>query len=283
MACPGQVVGLMDKLRGALRAAKLGWYVFPCDPVRKLPRWKWSTQRTRDPKVIKAWWHKFPDDNVAVVTKPSDLVVIDLDERGEPLSVLGRPYYSGLTAFLDLKHSILGDVPLGTTMMVRTPKGGLHLYYKAPEHIVIPNRPIMGAGGLMDVRASGGKHGGYVLIPPSTDKRRNEYRWLSKPHIMPAPLPDWLVTLLGEEPRVKTKKARFSQPTKADWIRLADTVRESPGGQRNSTLHWAACVIHEEGGSEQDAIDILMPSFLLTGDHHTEREALATIASAFSD
>jgi hypothetical protein len=55
--------------------------------------------------------------------------------------------------------------------MVRTASGGLHLYFKHPNHHV--RTGIRVAPGL-DVKASGG----YVVAPPSVGANGKPYEWI---------------------------------------------------------------------------------------------------------
>ncbi len=76
------------------------------------------------------------------------------------------------------------------TAMVRTPSGGLHLYFKHPEQHV--RTGIRVAPGL-DVKAAGG----YVVAPPSVGPNGKPYEWLVSPEDAGlADPPAWLMALL---------------------------------------------------------------------------------------
>ena len=101
------------------------------------------------------------------------------------------------------------------TPMVRTASGGLHLYFKHPNHYV--RTGIRVAPGL-DVKASGG----YVVAPPSVGANGKTYEWIvSTDDAELADPPDWLMGLLERE--------RPKDP--------AGPVGASiPAGQRNNDL-----------------------------------------------
>lgn len=264
----------------ALWAVHRGWYVFPCHRTDKTPRWEWSKDATNDADVVDRWWSRHREDNIGIAAKPSGLVVVDLDMSMESHSILGKRFNHGINAFehIGLSAGQTIDKIWPWTHAVRTPKDGLHLYLKAPAEDVISNRPLLGLGGLIDIRASGGAHGGYVLGPGSTDSFGKEYRGNRRKTL--AEIPTWLLNLLRDKPRAE-RPQRYVQGS-GNWSSLANAVLTAAPGQRNAMLHWAALKVFEEGGSFDDAVEILLDSFLRTGEHHTEREALATIQSAYS-
>jgi hypothetical protein len=106
--------------------------------------------------------HRFGNANVGAVCAPSGIVVIDLDDR----------------SILDITEERLGKSPL----MVDTPGGGVHLYYRNPEGIGCVNLRAAGIQG--DVKG----RGGVVVCPPSRNPATgNDYRfrqgwWSAVPH-----------------------------------------------------------------------------------------------------
>lgn len=110
---------------------------------------------TGDPAQLAAWQAINPDFNWAVATGPSGLFVIDVDPNG-----------------LDWWHTLLERDPVireavGKAFQVRTPRGGLHVYFKGEG----PSTASRIAEGI-DTRGGiyrDGKivSGGYVLLPGS--------------------------------------------------------------------------------------------------------------------
>ncbi len=117
--------------------------VFPVGPdKRPLMKWEQFQRETPTPDMVRLLWSRWPDANIGIVTgEVSGLVVIDVDVP------------EGLVS---LKQLHLQEQP---TRVVKTPRGGFHLYYFYT--------PLLhtGAGFLpgIDVRAEGG----YVVAPPS--------------------------------------------------------------------------------------------------------------------
>lgn len=270
---------MSNKGLAAVRYTAQGFYVFPVG-ADKTPRWKWSRDATRDGVVAAQWWIAHPDDNVAIATKPSGLVVLDFDVCPEGKKLLGQTFYDGRSAFGYVATKLGRGVNDEGTYIVRTPSGGMHLYYRAPSDVVIGNRPILGVAGLMDVRAGGGAHGGYVLAPPSTNSKGDPYVGNDLPI---ADLPLWLIDLLKDKEKPVKEENPYNQPPGPQtWAHFADQVMHARPGERNRMLHWAATTMAEEGAKVDQVVDLLMEPFLLTGAHHTEDEAMATILSGFN-
>jgi len=133
-----------------------GCKVFPCVPGGKEPatREGWHIA-SDDPTQIAEWQRVNPDFNWAVATGPSGLFVIDVDPNG-----------------LDWWAKLLERDPaireaVAGAYQVRTPRGGLHVYFKGEG----PSTASRIADGI-DTRGGinrDGKivSGGYVLLPGS--------------------------------------------------------------------------------------------------------------------
>ena len=130
---------------------------FSVIPVRKNKKayesWERYQKERADSAQIKAWWKKYPDANVGIVTgKLSGVSVVDVDtDEG----------YKAIQEFIpnDLK-----------TPREKTPKGGEHIYFASPEK-ELPNnaRAIDGC----DFRGEGG----YVVAAPSVSVNGGRYIW----------------------------------------------------------------------------------------------------------
>ena len=120
--------------------------MFPCEGKRPLTEHGFK-DATTDPRRIHMWWSRWPQANIGMPTgERSGVFVLDVDDLG---------------ALAELEAQI-GKLP--ATWTVRTPSGGLHLYFQHVEGVT--NSP----GGLpngIDVRGQGG----YVLVPPSSGYR----------------------------------------------------------------------------------------------------------------
>jgi putative DNA primase/helicase len=122
------------------------------------------------------------------------------------------------------------------TPMVRTASGGLHLYFKHPEHHV--RTGIRVAPGL-DVKASGG----YVVAPPSVGPNGRPYEWIVSPEETElADPPLWLMRLLERE-RAKGPAAPVGE--------------RIPSGERNDALTSLAGTMRRRGMGEAEILAAL--------------------------
>jgi hypothetical protein len=164
---------------------------------------------TTDEATVRAWWERWPDANVAILTgAANDLWVLDADGAGglEALAALERQH---------------GQLPL-LTPRVRTGGGGLHYYFKWPtDGTVIRNRTRL-HGLPIDVRGEGG----YAVAPPSRHRSGSVYAWeLAPGEGIPAEAPAWLLALVRGHADGRNGKA--AAPAEGEPI---------PEGRRNSTL-----------------------------------------------
>lgn len=166
-------------LEYALHYVKIGWSVIPVAAnKRPLLNWKQYQNQRASPEQVRAWWDKWPDANVGIVTgRVSNLVVIDIDDE-EGLELLKQ------------KIPNIFD----STLVCKTGGGGYHLYYRHPNRRkTIPNGVRVLPG--VDVRADGG----YVIAPPSLHASGNTYEWLGKANL--GKVPKFLKrTLAGDTP-----------------------------------------------------------------------------------
>lgn len=180
-----------------------------CSKAGKHPRVnRWQTIATMNEKIIRHWWHAWPDANVAILTGAvSDLVVIDLDNNGKA----GEANFRALAE----QH---GGVP--STMTVRT-GNGLHLYFRHPG-VPIKNSVCKLAEGV-DVKADGG----YVVAPPSMHASGTRYEIQDGCDVLV--LPQWL------EERIGSSVAAGKEGNQ-EVIELLDGPKDVPEGQRNNTM-----------------------------------------------
>lgn len=136
----------MDSLKeSAIRYAKKGFKVFPLAPQSKSKQVlkSWKEEATQDLSKIEQWWTQNPYYNIGLVTG-NGLFVIDVDIKNNK------------NGFQSLQHH---GKELPTTVKVKTPSGGIHLYYHAEK--LISNKVNLYDG--IDIRGEGG----YVVAPPS--------------------------------------------------------------------------------------------------------------------
>ncbi|GAA3158514.1 hypothetical protein GCM10010466_56580 [Planomonospora alba] len=248
-----------DQLRYALAAAARGWHVFPVAVADKPPArgfTDWEANATTDPATIRAWWARVPY-NIGIACGPSNLVVIDLDtpKHDEKEGLRPPPSWDlpGVNDGADVLAVICerASQPFPfETFTVRTRRGGLHLYFAAPDGVELRNTESdkgNGLGWLIDTRA----HGGYVLGPGSFVDRPDgtgTYEVIHAP--TPAPLPPFLSKLLVPPPRPAPQPVRLALPSdrRGAFLRAAITgelerLTAAPVGERNRTLYLAATAL----------------------------------------
>jgi len=172
----------------ALRLASLGYRVFPLAPLSKQPLAgsRGVLDATSDAETIRAWWAEHPDANIGVACG-SGLLALDVDP--------GAVEAYGVESVADLELDWIGRP------RSRTPRGGFHLFMRAPEGVALRNSAgRLGAG--LDLKTDGG----YVVAPPShvVDQAKGIdglYEWVEPLECSPDELPDcpaWLVERLRE-------------------------------------------------------------------------------------
>jgi|GEM_PF-589756 len=211
-------------LAAALAYAGRGWAVHPLRPGDKRPLLKdWPHQATGDAATIRRWWARWPSANVGLACGPSGLVVVDLDVKAGA---------GGLASWAALAVRLgLDDLATPTS---RTPSGGLHLFFSAPDPALGNSAGRLGPG--IDTRGQGG----YAVLPPSTLAGGRAYTWEVRPDEQdPCALPPALVALLAGPPAP-------AEPRQAGAYAHAALAGElgrlaaAPVGTRNNTLNAAA-------------------------------------------
>ncbi|MCI3276290.1 bifunctional DNA primase/polymerase [Streptomyces cylindrosporus] len=236
-------------LDAALTAATRGWRVHPLRPGGKASALhgeracphigecaadhvKWEQRATTDPDRIRAAWTA-GTFNVGIAPGPSGLVVIDLDVPKEEKRKGSSAAPDGATSFSALCER--AEVPWPTTYTVRTPSGGLHLYFATPPDIrlhstartVAPNMDTRAWGGNVVAAGSSTPQGAYIV----TDD------------VPAAVLPTWLLHHLQTPPPPIVAAAPLLIPGQATRRATAALEREtaavrgtSEGGRNNRLL-----------------------------------------------
>lgn len=252
----------------ALSFATRGWHVIPVTPGQKRPavpghtaatcprtgpctngHLGWEERATTDPERIGRCWN-YGGYWVGIATGPSGLVVLDLDtpklnkptpqEWQIPGVQSGEDVLAVLAERAGATYAELFD-----THTVRTPSGGLHLYFQAPAGTELHNTTGE-LGWLIDTRAIGGQ---VVAAGELHDGRT--YQAIHDAH--PSPLPDWLAERLTEtenavapaDPRRALRIIRSGADRRTRYANTAlsaeiNAVLAAAKGTRNTTLHKAA-------------------------------------------
>lgn len=143
---------MQKMLEAAIEYSKNNLSVIPIGNDKKpLISWKEYQDRRASEEEIKAWYQKYPNANVGIVTgKVSGITVIDCDSP-EAIKTFMREYK--------------GDTPA-----VQTPRG-MHFYFKYADGI---RNTVKIGNHDMDIRGEGG----YVVAPPSINAEGIEYKWI---------------------------------------------------------------------------------------------------------
>ena len=129
-------------LRQALTYARRGWPVFPCLDGQKIPATRHGFRdATTDEQQITGWFSRHPGRNLAIATGAPGPDVLDIDVHGPAgngYAALGRLHCAGLLE--------------GAYGYVRTPSGGLHIYFAGTDqrngHLAAPPRGLPLGGRL---------------------------------------------------------------------------------------------------------------------------------------
>ncbi|MFF9870104.1 bifunctional DNA primase/polymerase [Streptomyces sp. NPDC013953] len=339
---PAPAASVVEPLAIARWCASQGWPVHPLAPRRKTPasncdvcqqrghnretctcrtagRWCHGFHAaTLDQARINQWWGSRPQMGVGVSCGPANLVVIDVDahaslppERdrllpGIPIaddidvSAMTTGFHTlAVLAALRGKTSPADDEG---TLRVRTPSGGLHIWYRSTDAHRWQCSTGNGTGRALawqvDVRA----HGGYI-VAPGTRTSAGSYTPVGAART-PAPLPDWLARELERTNHLPAAHIPAPRPVPA---RARQAVAAAGGGKDGATkalatvlAEVAACRTVPEGAGfsdklnraaytagglvaaghlqEQDAERVLMDTALLARPGQ-ERHALQIIRS----
>lgn len=193
-------------LEAALAAARRGWYVLPIwwvlpdgscacgdtnedgkHPIGKHPLsplvGNGQTSATLDENLIREWWTRYPEANVAAVMGPSGLFALDVDHRDGAEAAIAK--LQGAIA----KYGPLPDTP----QQISGSGQGWHVLFKAPGFAV--------RGELEHITCRGNN---YILLEPSRHKSGGNYQWEQgcSPDDLPvAELPEaWKLALRKPDP-----------------------------------------------------------------------------------
>ncbi|MEU8777151.1 bifunctional DNA primase/polymerase [Streptomyces sp. NPDC048606] len=200
---------------------------------------------TTDPTVVEDWWRQEPEFGVAVSCGPAGLVVIDIDAHGPTLPdrqrllpgirIDDRVDLSGLAsgfdtlALLAACRSQPNPADDTTTLRVRTPSGGLHVWYRVPRggpayRSSSGSSPRVALAWQVDVRATGG-----YIVAPGTRTGAGTYEALPGART-PAALPLWLSAEL-----IRTGHTGHTGPTHTHTPTPSTAPTRSPGAAPSRT------------------------------------------------
>lgn len=210
---------------------------------------------TLDLDLIERWW-TVRDRGVAVATGAAGLVIVDVDRHSStppqqadqllPGVDLTPTPVSAVKDGVDVLRLLAqrrgqADPSTGElTMTVRTPSGGLHLWFRAPARTAWRGSasgdhhgPVL--GWQLDVRARGG-----YIVAPGTRTAAGAYRVVGE-HREPVLLPSWLAGELTRTghllPGTADERVEPAVPNRARAAALA--ARRGSGGGSSAPGRWA--------------------------------------------
>jgi hypothetical protein len=251
-------------LAAALRYAAAGWPVFPCRPGSKKPLTRRGfTDATTDPAVIRAWWARWPDANVAIATGAPGPDVLDVDNGDD----------SGWSAFNRLQRR---GLLAGAFAFVRTRSGGLHAYYAGTGQRCTAKI----GGAALDYRAAGG----YVLAPPSyvdADAKGAAGRYEVIERRLMTGVPFDLAAAAAvltpqqqQRPRHARSGAEGGPDAIAAWVRA-----NAHPGYRHEPLRWMAKKLADVGQLDDAGVALVLETAEAIGLDGGLHEACAIVRS----
>lgn len=161
----------------ARELAEFGLTVVPVSQDTKKPAVRWPSRKIGPSSTfLDVMINRFGDCNIGILTKLSGVTVVDIDDSNLVQSMLDR----------------FGPAKI----VVGTPSGGTHLFYKYNGESC---RNLRDSEGIkVDIKAGGSSNGGFVLAPPS-QRRDGKYYFILQgdwsdladlPTILPGSLPE---------------------------------------------------------------------------------------------
>jgi hypothetical protein len=252
-----------DTLQNALALSNSGFEIFPCGSDKKPLVTHWQTDASNKPEIICAWWTQYPLAMIGLPTgESSGVYVVDLDVDKETGDAIGKITLQRL-GFSEL---------LKTVPMVRTPSGGLHLFFKHSKGLRNTASKI---GPKIDTRGEGG----YVIAPGSKNElgayeTQGTIDWHNLPE-----LPVAFLSQL-EKASIVSGNHKWAMGALQDELARVNAAQE---GMRNDTLNRASFAIGQIiAGGNLDTKEVL-PKLLFAASAIglPQPEAEATIRSGF--
>ena len=254
-------VGRANTREAAVQFAAEGLPIFPCEPGGKRPLTVAGfLDATDDIDQITAWWRRYPHANIGMPTgATSGIDVVDVDVKADG------------TGFPMFQRALDEGLLEGELARVRTPSGGLHVYFPAAAR---SQRCWQAARSHIDFRGDGG----YVVVPPSIALASSGMKAYRPFSLSSAPTRPVDASALRDfvDPRPARRGRADTDVVSGELLsRWVSRLRE---GERNHGLFWAACRLSEAGVIEDAIVEVLGPAAARIGldAHEIER----TVSSA---
>ncbi|HZH27932.1 MAG TPA: bifunctional DNA primase/polymerase [Azospirillaceae bacterium] len=212
----------------------------PCIPVGRWCHGFYAATLNQD--RIQQWWGARPEFGIGVACGPAGLVVIDIDAHpaqpptrdrilpgipiGDSVDLTGLANGFHTIAVLAALRGQISPADDEATLRVRTPSGGLHVWYRAGERrwlSSVGSSPGRALAWQVDIRA----HGSYIIAPGTTTNRDGAYTPLGTTR-EPAALPLWLAQELERTGHLPAPSIPAPRPVPA---RAQQAVLAAGGGR----------------------------------------------------
>lgn len=213
----------------ALHYARQGLSIIPVSGKIPLIKWAEFQERCASEEEIKAWWEKWPEADIGMVTGGiTNRIIVDVD------GLEGRASYERLYS--------------SSTLKVQT-KRGFQLHYKYPTGF--EGKTTL-AGLLPGIDTRG--RGGYCKLPPSKfSDSSGRYSWDETGTMDIANCPESIIELLKNANKPKV----IDEESGESWLKeKLDGLTE---GNRNATFTSIAGSLRSRGYSANDIYDLLQP------------------------
>lgn len=203
---------------------------------------------TLDHDRFDTWCERFPQMNLGIATGPANLLVIDLDTNSHgkiedpayQIEGVNDGYDIFALALIRYRTPDRASLPWpDDTMMVATPSGGLHLYWRIPRGLTI--KSLAGAfGPLVDVKSAGA-----FIVAPTSAKPAGRYTRLGDV-TEPARVPEWLLHHLKATGHMPEPRARRDYRPRAEaddgaGLRILDGIAQRLAVEPEGTRHAQLC------------------------------------------
>jgi hypothetical protein len=239
-----QLVGLVTALiRHAAAYTERGWVVIPIEPGSKKALVKWADLTDPDPDRVRSWWNRWPAASIGVLCGPSKLAVIDVDSTDHLDAIPALPPTATVTTGRGTHHIFTDPGGKVRNTAGRVPVRGVW--------VDTPGIDLRGVGGLF-------------VAPPSMHRSGTRYTW--NPDSLTRgvrTIPGWL---RRPAPRPAVPYSGDRDATR-QVTGIVQVVLDSPEGERNHRLNWAAYRLGElaaEGATTLEAAEAVLTDAALS-------------------
>jgi putative DNA primase/helicase len=239
-----------------------GLFIFPCNENKQPLTKNGFKDATIDQNIISTWFKKWPLFKIGIPAEINGFFAVDVDPDG----------------LQTWESWIKENGSTGAGPCQRTPRGGLHILFKLPEGVKVPNNAGQLAPGI-DLRSRG-----YICTGKG-------YEWFDNGHGPAAELteaPEWLISKIAALSEQKTtyndQSGDFEpvDPIEAATYWLNKALDRARPGNRNETGFWLACQLRDSGLSQNEAARYMRDyAAKVPGTDYPEAEAMASLREAY--